>query len=110
MIPLFLTKFLVQSANSGLDTLELQTPAPTFPDLLWFGTQPALVKNWLAWGRASIASVDVASRRNGPFQSNSSSASAKIANRLPTLSGSATRAPTGGGKSSRAISDLVRSD
>ncbi len=34
------TKFLVQSANSGLDTLELQTPAPTFPDLLWLGVQP----------------------------------------------------------------------
>ncbi len=36
------TKFHVQSANSGLDTLELQTPAQTYPDLLWLGVQPSL--------------------------------------------------------------------
>lgn len=36
------SKFLVQSANSGLDTLEVQTPALTLPDLFWLGVQPSL--------------------------------------------------------------------
>lgn len=36
------SKFHVQSANSGLDTIEMQMPALTFPDLLWLGVQPSL--------------------------------------------------------------------
>jgi hypothetical protein len=36
------SRFVVQSANSAVDALDLQTPALSFPDLLWLGVQPEL--------------------------------------------------------------------
>lgn len=36
------SKFVVQSANSGLDTLEMQMPAAVLPGMFWLGVQPSL--------------------------------------------------------------------
>jgi hypothetical protein len=36
------SRFLMQSGNAAVDTLDLQVPAPTYPELLWLGVQPHL--------------------------------------------------------------------